>query len=122
METSPKRILIADDEPVIRMIIRMALGDGYEIVEAGDGEDAWQKLSSPNAPIDLAILDLKMPRCGGDEVLKRMHASNAPVAAILLTGSLGASTPSHPQVRVITKPFNNSELAATVKELLAIAK
>jgi CheY-like chemotaxis protein len=119
MQMNSKRILIADDEPIIREIIRMALGDGYDISEAGDGEEAWQKLSTANPPFDLAILDLKMPRFGGDEVLNRIHQLNARFPAILLTGNLAAPIPSQPHVRVILKPFNNAELAATVKELLA---
>ena len=113
-----KRILLADDEEVIRMLIRLVLGNDYEIVEVGDGEAAWQKLVDEKFQFDLLMVDWKMPRLGGAELLKRIRAQNVNIPILLLTGNLQTPIQSQPNVRVATKPFNNSELALTVRELL----
>src|SRR5436190_496795 len=67
-----KRILIADDEELIRSIVRTALGDGYEISEAADGEETWQKLTMGQPDLDLVILDWNMPRLSGSGLLASM--------------------------------------------------
>ena len=113
-----KRILIADDEEMIRMLIRMVLGDDYDFNEAGDGEDAWQKILSADPPFDLVMLDLSMPRVGGEELLQRILAKDPTARVILLTGRLGYISGSHRLVRVIHKPFDNDDLAKQVNDLL----
>jgi CheY-like chemotaxis protein len=115
-----KRILIADDEELIRMIIRMAVGeDRYTISEAGDGEEAWQKVITAVPPFDLLMLDLNMPRLGGYELLERILARDPKARVIMLTGAPHFSQSSHPLVRFINKPFDNAGLAAAVADLLA---
>jgi len=115
-----KRILIADDEEVIRMIIRMALEERYDFSEAGDGEEAWAKIENAAPPFDLVIMDLSMPLLDGNELLERLLAKQPDARAILLTGRLDFDLPTkHPGVRLLRKPFNNVELAKTVAALLA---
>lgn len=115
-----KRILIADDEEDIRMIIRMALGeDLYAISEAGDGEEAWKKVIAADPAFDLVMLDMNMPRLGGKELLQRLLARDPSARVILLTGIPQMVDPSHRFVRCINKPFNSSALAAAVAALMA---
>ena len=113
-----KRILVADDEEVIRMLIRLILGNDYEVVEVADGEAAWQRLVDEKFQFDLLMVDWKMPRLGGGDLLKRVRAQNVNVPILFLTGNLQTPIESQPNVRVATKPFNNSELALTVRELV----
>jgi two-component system NtrC family response regulator len=113
-----KRILVADDEEVIRMLIRLVLGTDYEIVEVADGEEAWQKLVDANFQFDLVIVDWKMPRLGGEELLARIQKHNVSMPVLVLTGNIQAPKLSQPHVRVATKPFDNSQLAKTVRELV----
>jgi len=117
-----KRILIADDEELIRMIVRTALGDDYEISEAADGEETWKKLSLAEPQFDLLIVDWNMPRVGGRELLERIFARDPTTRVLLLSGSLDCPARQSATVRLMNKPFNNSELAATVGELLAKQK
>jgi CheY-like chemotaxis protein len=114
-----KRILIADDEEMIRMLIRMVLGEDYDFNEAVDGEEAWQKIISADPRFDLVMLDLSMPRVGGEELLQRILARDPEARVILLTGRLGYIGGSHPFVKVINKPFDNADLAKQVQVLLS---
>jgi two-component system response regulator YesN len=117
---SRKRILIADDEEAIRMIVRLTLEGLYEFSEAGDGEEAWKKIENASPPYDLVIMDLNMPVLDGNELLERVHLKNPATGVILLTGRLDyqMDKPS-PRARVVRKPFDNAELARIVAELLA---
>ena len=68
------RILIADDEPVSRRMLQSLLGKwGYEVETAEDGDAAWEKLKSPDAP-RLALLDWMMPGRNGVEVCRILRS------------------------------------------------
>jgi DNA-binding response OmpR family regulator len=67
------RILIADDDPVFRKVLRQLLEPDYEVLMANDGEQAWDVLQSVNAP-RLAILDWVMPRLTGPQICRRVRA------------------------------------------------
>jgi CheY-like chemotaxis protein len=80
-----KRVLVADDDPVSRGLIRDALSSlRYEVVEASNGEEALLKIVE--ARPDLILLDIEMPLLDGYEVLQRVRdnpsLSQLPVAAI----------------------------------------
>jgi two-component system nitrate/nitrite response regulator NarL len=91
IEQSParRRILVADDHPVIRIGVRnmLAAVPGYEVVgEACDGEEA---VAQAHALVpDIVLLDLKMPRLPGIETLRTIMRDSVPVKTILLTGSI----------------------------------
>lgn len=64
----PLKVLIADDEDDIRSVMEKRIAsEGYQVVTAVDGEDAWQKIREEDP--DLIILDLTMPKKDGMEVL-----------------------------------------------------
>ena len=113
-----KRILLADDEETIRFIIRLNLGNRFEIVEATDGEDAWQKFLAAQGNFDLVIADLKMPRLAGDELVAQIQRKRPQTPAILLTGLLEPTLAPRPNLSILTKPFDNGQLVATVQQLL----
>ena len=68
-----KRILIADDSEMNREILIEMLGDEYDILEAGDGDEAVKLLKEWGMNIDLMLLDIVMPRMDGFEVLSVMN-------------------------------------------------
>lgn len=114
------RILVADDETEIRDVLRLYLEkEGYEVVEAADGPEALRLLKQEK--IDLAILDIMMPRLDGYRVLRNIREeSNLPVLMLSAKGSdsdkilgldLGADD-------YITKPFVPLEAVARVKSNL----
>ena len=88
MEEMPrlnKRILVVDDYPPTRELIRDALtrSDYYEISEAENGREALDMCSQ--GPFDLVISDVMMPTMGGMELLKRLREINPDTPVIMIT-------------------------------------
>ncbi len=111
------RILLADDEEMVRKAIRMILAfSGYEIVEAVDGEDAVRKYLEAAAPFDLLLMDLDMPRLNGAEALARIRIFHPQAKAILLSG--GAHTAEVDRIIFLQKPFDNQQLIGLIRETL----
>jgi two-component system, response regulator YesN len=79
----PNKILLVDDDRDFRDEFREAL-NAYDIVEAGDGDEALKILNKPN-DIDLVILDVKMPGIQGTEVLKEIKRIAPDLGIIILT-------------------------------------
>src|ERR1051326_4992847 len=82
---SPMEVLIAEDSPIFQTMLRNMLEKwGYQVVVAGDGEQAWRRLQAEGGP-RLAILDWMMPSMDGVEVCRKVRASaKEPYVYILL--------------------------------------
>ncbi|MDQ1481254.1 MAG: two-component system, OmpR family, alkaline phosphatase synthesis response regulator PhoP, partial [Actinomycetota bacterium] len=116
----PRRVLVVDDDEVIRSLVRDGLErEGFEVSVAGDGESALRRLGE-EAP-DLIVLDVNLPAIGGFDVLTAIRASSE-VPVILLTGrvdevdrvlglELGADD-------YVMKPFSPRELASRARAIL----
>ncbi|MBI4127067.1 MAG: response regulator, partial [Deltaproteobacteria bacterium] len=79
------RILIVDDEESIRKaLVKYLTGLGYDVVAAADGAAALALVDQQ--PVDLAIVDLVMPKMDGVECIRRLKAKNSDIVAIVLTG------------------------------------
>lgn len=114
-----RRILVADDDPAIVNLIRIALEEEFEVVGVEDGLQALKRLQKE--PFDLLILDIMMPYVDGFAVLYELRkTSDLPV--IILTAREG----THDVVQgfelgaddYLTKPFRVLELVARVKAIL----
>jgi DNA-binding NtrC family response regulator len=84
--SEPRRILIVDDEPVVRLVFRTALesaGPSYRVETAAGGDDALRQLEA--GPFDLLLLDLNMPALGGLEVLRRLRERGIDVPVVIVT-------------------------------------
>jgi two-component system, cell cycle response regulator len=118
---APMQVLVAEDNPVFRSMLRNMLSKwGYGVELASDGEEAWRVLGSAGGP-RLAILDWMMPGLDGAEVCRRVRAlAREPYTYILL---LTAKTESSDLVEgmeagaddYITKPFNAQELRVRLR-------
>ena len=117
---SPASILVIDDEPQIRRVLRTTLSThGYEIAEAKTGEEALEWLRKQ--PPDLVLLDMNMPGMGGVEACREIRrASDAPI--IMLTvrnaerdkvAALDAGADDY-----VVKPFGIEELLARIRAAL----
>ena len=117
-------MLIADDDPEIRRIVRKALAKlGMNIIEAKDGEEALAALIEHRP--DGAVLDVMMPGLTGWEVCKyvRSKPEMEPIAILMLT-AIGKTTneltaPLYGADAYLDKPFEIAELTATVQRILA---
>jgi len=115
-------ILLAEDEEAIRSFTEQALKEfGYNVLVARNGEEAIE-IFLRNKEIDLAVLDVVMPRKGGKEAFEEMHTRNPRLKVIFMSGYsadaihdsfvLNAGTP------FIQKPFGPTILARKVREVL----
>lgn len=110
------KILAVEDNPVDRAVLRRALaGNGHEVVEAADGEQAWTTLAGDS--LRLVVSDWQMPQADGLELCRRIRArkTGAYVYFILLTGS--DATDENKRLAAdagvddfLAKPFRSSEL------------
>ncbi|MER1987200.1 MAG: response regulator transcription factor [Solibacillus sp.] len=117
-----KRILVADDEEILRMLICDSLEDlGFEIDEAEDGADALEKVTSTS--YDLLILDYMMPELTGLEVIERLPADVKARTPILMLTAKAQEADRQQAIDkganyFMSKPFSPVELIAFVEELL----
>jgi response regulator NasT len=115
-----KRVVIADDESIIRLDLKEILeGDGYLVVgEAARGDDALAMIRDHQP--DLALLDVKMPGLDGIEVAHAVKGSNTRV--VLLTAfsqrSLIESARDAGVVAYLVKPFRSSEILPKLASIL----
>lgn len=120
MSSGALKVLVVDDEPPIRKLLRMGLvTQGYEILEAPSGRAALQLLSqSP----DLIILDLGLPDMQGLDLLRTVRTQNEHVAIVVLssrsdeTGKVEALDGGADDY--VTKPFGMNELLARSRAAL----
>ena len=120
MSAAPLRVLIVDDEPPIRKLLRMGLtAQGYQVLEAPNGKVALELVAQ--GP-DLVILDLGLPDVQGFDLLRTIRARNEQVPIVVLSSrgdeaakvaalDLGADD-------YVTKPFGTEELLARMRAAL----
>ncbi len=114
-------ILVVDDEPGIREMLRVVLaGDGHRVVTAASGPAALEKLSVEAA--DLLVTDLAMPDMDGLELLRRASAVAPDTPAIVITAFGSKETAieamRHGAVNYLEKPFDVEELRLDVRRAL----
>ena len=117
-----KKVLILEDEVSIRSFVVINLKRaGYDVVEAGTGEEALELLKS-NPDVGVAILDIMLPGIDGFEVCRSIRATDKKIGIIMLTARsqemdkiTGLMTGADDYV---TKPFSPAELTARVDALL----
>ena len=106
------KILIAEDDETIRRMLRRSLSsEKYDIVEAMDGEQAWQALQNKEDPPRVAILDWMMPKIDGLSLCRKIKARGEPfIFTIMLTARVSDKDVSAALLDgaddYISKPFN----------------
>ena len=117
-------ILVADDDPEIRWVIRKCLEkERHNIVEAVDGVEAIEKIGETD--FDIAIIDIIMPKKEGIRTILEMKQQKPNIKVIAISGggfvkpeSYLATAEAFGAECILTKPFNTTELLGTVGLLL----
>ena len=116
-----RSILVVDDEEALRSVLNSELiNEGYDVQTASDGDDAIAEIDK--APFDLVLLDIKMPRVSGFEVLKHIKEHAGGTKVVMLTGfadlknaieskKLGAND-------FVSKPYDLVDLLTTIERVL----
>ncbi len=116
------KILVVDDEDALRTVLGSELeGEGYEVGTAADGDEAINVIQ--NKKFDLVLLDIKMPKVDGFEVLRFIKEKYPTLKVIMLTGfadlknaieskKLGAED-------FVSKPYDLVDLLTTIERVLS---
>ena len=114
-------VLVVDDEEALRSVLSNELiNEGYDVQTASDGDDAMAEIDK--TPFDLVLLDIKMPRVSGFEVLKHIKERAGGTKVVMLTGfadlknaieskKLGADD-------FVSKPYDLVDLLTTIERVL----
>src|ERR1700690_3550948 len=116
------RILVVDDEDALRSVLSNELvGAGYDVSTAADGDEAMSTVQ--NKKFDLVLLDIKMPRVDGFEVLKFIRKSFPAIKVIMLTGFAdlknAIESKKHGAQDFVSKPYDLIDLLTTIERVLS---
>ncbi|ACU90789.1 sigma-54-dependent transcriptional regulator [Desulfomicrobium baculatum] len=117
--TQQSTVLVIDDEPAHRLMVRVVLGDaGFKVLEADNGSSGLTTLRAK--PVDVVLLDMRMPGMSGLDVLQKMHEEGIATPVIMLT-AFGNVSSAVESMKIgawdyLTKPTDNDELLAVVKK------
>lgn len=120
-----KTILVVDDAPMIRELIKSVLEvEGYKVIEASDGEEALQKFRENH--VDLSIVDIFLPKKGGLQVMGELIKSDQSHKFIAISGGEAFNPEAIVElakvfdvVETFTKPIDTRRLVETIKAALA---
>ena len=114
-----KNVLLVEDDPALRMVVREVLKDDFNVDEADNGETGVEK--GVNSPADLVILDYHLPKRDGLEVIAEIKKVHPAVPVIVLTGYLSPESEKRFNElganKIFPKPFNYRTLLDAVKAL-----
>lgn len=117
-------VLLVDDDPSVRRMMARALREeGYEVIEASDGEDALSAVTEYAAPIHVIVADLRMPQINGLELLETLLRWYPSIRALLVSGYIDEAQAimrmTDTPTAFLAKPFPPVALTEAVAVLLA---
>lgn len=114
----PCRVLVIDDEELVRSQARRALERfGYRVSEAHDGSSGIA--AHAEAPADVLVIDMTMPDMDGAEVVRRIRATGSRAAIVLSSGYTEKSLADGDYQAFLPKPYGLKELLAAVEQARA---
>ncbi|HET9554625.1 MAG TPA: sigma-54 dependent transcriptional regulator [Anaeromyxobacteraceae bacterium] len=125
MSDTPARILVVDDEKLIRWSVSERLQrDGYEVLSAESGEQALEQIAG--APPDVMLLDVKLPGIDGVQTLQRALGLHPELAVLMMsahsTVDVAVEAMKHGALDFLVKPFPLQALDAAVERALATSR
>jgi DNA-binding NtrC family response regulator len=117
------RILVVDDEEEVRKVVRIHLTkEGYDVIQADDGEKGIQKIREGDNPMTLSVIicDIRMPKINGVEAITYFRQEFPSTPVIVLTGfpdvQMAVDLMKKGVVDYLVKPVEKEKLIAAVKE------
>jgi DNA-binding NtrC family response regulator len=117
------RVLVIDDEAEIRLAVKAVLKkEGYDVIEAEDGEKGVAKAKAGDNPLMLnaIICDLQMPKMGGMDAIPSLRKQFPSCPVIVLSGTATVDKANilfkQGVIEVLTKPIDNKALIAAVQK------
>jgi two-component system, response regulator FlrC len=120
------RVLVVDDEPIVRQALALVLGDTFDVVVADDGETALATLEA-DAAFDLILSDVHMRQVGGLEMFQRLRAQAPELSRrlVLMSGALDAvdlDSIARWSIPFLSKPFQGEMLCDVVEREIGAAR
>lgn len=113
------RLLLVDDEdPVLCLMSTILLMQGYEIIAAHGGEEAWKVVEGLEGNLDLVVTDIQMPMLNGLDLADAIHRKFPHLPILFVSGVILEDRAIPPLYRVVTKPFSISSLSQAVQQEL----
>src|SRR5204862_7148995 len=117
--------LLVEDEPALRDLAALILeGEGYLVLQAGDGGEAITVAERHRGPIDLLLTDVVMPRVSGPELAQRLRALRPGLEVLYMSGYNDSGLMSRgleeASVNLLAKPFTPDELAEQVAQVTQV--
>ena len=119
--TGTARIMLVEDEDAVRSFSARALTNkGYDVIEAGGGEEALEKARTLDQPVDLLITDVMMPEVDGPTLARELQYDKPDLRVIFISGYTEEKLKEYmgENIWFLPKPFSLKQLAARVKEVL----
>lgn len=118
-----KTVILAEDEDGVRqMCVRILEKNGFEVLQASNGEEALELYEKNTGKISLLLFDVMMPRMTGKEAYDRILLDDPTIPTLFCTGYssdlIPADVISRPNVQLLTKPYRSKELLETISNLL----
>ena len=117
-----RTILVCDDEEIIRSSVKLVLEKDYQLVFAGDGEEGLKQFNAQ--PVDLVLLDLKMPKMDGLAMLKELMSRQPAPRVLMLTAYHSVEVAQRATqlgaIDYVTKPFERQALLDAVDRALSL--
>jgi CheY-like chemotaxis protein len=114
-------VLLAEDEPMLRQVVRATLQHaGYDVIEAADG-NAGLKILQSESPIDILLTDVKMPGMNGYQLAEAGLSLRPALKVMLMTGYADEVIPDairEASIPILRKPFNFANLATSIREVI----
>ncbi len=121
-EVGSERILVVDDEDLIRESLKVSLESlGYQVDLAASGEEAIKLVKNSEEQIDIAIIDLAMPQMNGIETMKALRGIDPNIQILLSTGYPDQEQLIDERLNIdgfLPKPYHVQELAQLLKDIL----
>jgi two-component system cell cycle sensor histidine kinase/response regulator CckA len=117
-------ILLVDDEPqVVTLVREMLAREGYNVLGAGDGEEALKIFEANRDQIDLLLTDIVMPQLNGRELADRIRAVQPALRVLYMSGFMKEAILKYYGISItgipfLQKPFTRETLARKVREVL----